>query len=176
MTTSRRLFQMATLAALTLTGVSLWVGWGPMPGADAGLADADWSPDIKTLDISAGPLASGNAFPETLARPLFSPTRKPPGSRPPEPVAQQPPGPEPMPQPSPVEVTAPDAVILKGIFIDEERQLALIQTPTAPQGTWLAAGALVEGWTISRIDRQGIALEAQGQSARLSLYVDKPAN
>ena len=67
-------------------------------------------------------------------------------------------------------------MILKGIFIDDEHRLALIQTPAAPQGLWLPAGALVEGWTISQIDKQAIALEANGQRASLTLYVDKSAN
>ncbi|WP_119392171.1 hypothetical protein [Taklimakanibacter lacteus] len=179
MTTAKRQLQIGTLAALALAGLSLWVGFGQMPGTIADqtvMASADWRPDLKTLDLSAKPPASGQTFPETLARPLFSPTRKPPGPRPPEPVANQPPDVQPIAEPPPVQLTSPETLILKGIFIDDKRRLALIQTPTAPQGTWLAAGSSVEGWTIRQIDKQGIALEANGQRASLTLYVDKSAN
>jgi hypothetical protein len=175
---SRRIFQVTTLAALALAAASLWAGFGGSPGTDAGLANgarAEWTPDLKSPDMSSGLLSPGKSYPETLARPLFSPTRKPPEPRPPEPVADQQPMPPEQP-PQPIQVTSPDTLILKGIFIDDGHRLALVQTPAAPQGVWLAQGGTVEGWTVAQIEKQSIAIEANGQSASLTLYVDKPAN
>lgn len=175
---TRRVFQVTTLTALALAAVSLWAGFGGSPDINATLANgvgAEWTPDLKSPDMSAGPLTPGKSFPETLARPLFSATRRPPETRPPEPVADQQPQSE-QPPPPPMQVTSPETLILKGIFIDDERRLALIQTPATPQGMWLAQGGTVEGWTVGQIEKQSIAIEANGQRASLTLYVDKPAN
>jgi len=174
---TRRVYQSMTLAALALAGSALWLSFGGMPGTNAEMPQspaAEWTPDLKSPDISSAAVTPGKSFPQTLAHLLFSPTRRPPEPRPPELVVQQqPPAVE---QPPPMQVTSPDTLILKGIFIDDGRRLALIQTPAAPQGMWLAQGSAVEGWTVSAIEKQAIAIEANGQRASLTLYVDKPAN
>lgn len=174
-----RVSQIMTVAGLALAALFLLMGFTGLSGAglnSANTAMVEWAPDLKSSSMSAQPISLGKSFPETLARPLFSSTRRPPEPRPPEPVAGQLPQLTETPPPQPIQVTSPETLILKGIFIDDERRLALIQTPATPQGVWLAPGAEVEGWTVSRIEKQSIAIEANGQAASLTLYVDKPAN
>lgn len=174
---TRRLYQAAAVSGLALGLVFLLAGFAGWSGPDAAAPapQAEWTPDLKSLDLSANALAPRTSFPETLVRPLFSATRRPPEARPPEPVAA-PPQFNDTPPPPPVQVSSPGPLILKGIFISDERRLALIQAPSAPEGLWLAQGAEIEGWKVSRIDKQAIAIEANGQTADLTLYVDKPAN
>jgi hypothetical protein len=174
---SKRIFQIIAGCAFALASLSLWAGFGGLTRNDAGasgIATAEWTPDLKSPDLKAEPFLTNAAFPQTLARPLFSPTRKPPEARPPEPVVAQPP--QSLAPPPQMPSLSADGFVLKGVFIDEERELALLQTPAAPQGVWLATGAEVEGWTVSRIDKQGVAIEANGEVQTLTLYVDKPAN
>lgn len=174
---SKRFFQIIAGCAFALASFCLWAGFGGLARTDtsAATALAEWTPDLKSPDLAGAPVLANASFPETLARPLFSRTRKPPEARPPEPAVAQPPQPIAAAPPE-IQALSMDGFVLKGIFIDEERQLALLQTPAAPQGVWLATGAAVEGWTVSRIEKQAVALEANGQARKLTLYVDKPAN
>ncbi|MGE3872945.1 MAG: hypothetical protein AB7F74_08320 [Parvibaculaceae bacterium] len=176
---SRGLFQIIAGCGFALAAMSLWAGFGGLAsiaGGPSTTVTADWTPDLKPLDLEGDTVLSNASFPETLARPLFSPTRKPPEPRPPEPVAVAPPQPmEPTPPPQ-TQAIPTDGFVLKGVFINDKRQLALLQTPSSPQGVWLATGARVEGWTVTLIEKQAIAIEANGQVQKLTLYVDKPAN
>lgn len=176
---TRRGCQLIAGCAFALAALFLWAGFGSLAqiGADASAtARADWTPDLKSPDLKDEPISASRSYAQTLARPLFSPTRKPPENHPPEPVVVAPPQPLQPTSPQQMPALSTDGFVLKGIFIDDERQLALIQTPASPQGVWLATGSEVEGWTVSRIEKQGIAIEANGQVQNLTLYVDKPAN
>lgn len=173
---SKRLFQIMAGCGVVLGLVALWVCLGEQPWIDtraAASVPVEWTPDLKSPGLE-GELPANGPFPQTLARPLFSSTRKPTEPRPPEPVVA--PAPQPVGPVAQIQLPPPTGFVLKGIFINEERQLALLQTPTAPQGVWLATGAEIEGWKVSRIEKQGIAIEANGQVQKLTLYVDKQAN
>src|SRR4051794_2681828 len=109
---SRRIFQVTTLAALALAAASLWVGFGISPGADASLAkgaSAEWTPDLKSPNMSSGSIPPGKPSPQTLARLLSSTPRNPP-----DPFSLQHPPPAEQP-PQPIQVTSPETLILKGI-------------------------------------------------------------
>ena len=131
-----------------------------------------WSPDLAP-PAENGPSTDEKSDPAILARLVFSPTRRPPEPRPaePKPVEAQPEKAVPASEPA-IDVALPDAVVLQGIFIDSERRRALIASPSHPDGAWLKAGDELEGWTVSRIEEDEIALTLGQREVPLTLYVD----
>ena len=132
-----------------------------------------WSPDLAA-PIAAGSFATTpGADAAILARLVFSPTRRLPEARPPPSQDQNAQAEQAAEPPQPViDIAPPDAVVLHGVFIDEKRRAALITAPDHLDGIWLKPGDDLEGWKVSRIDADGIALANGRREIALTLYVE----
>jgi general secretion pathway protein N len=153
-----------------------------------GLALANWHVLMMPIDISAvappapqpiaatsatehladaAPSLTAEAFPVTLARPLFRDTRRPPDPAKPEIAdarAVEPPKP----------VRLPDGLALIGIVKESgDSGRALIRSPASGTGQWVEVGHLLEGWRLSRIETGSILFEAEGHKQSLSLFPQK---
>lgn len=108
---------------------------------------------------------------ETLSRPVFAPTR-----RPPEPVAAAPvPIPPQPPELAPTAAPA-DELRLKGVLIMRSGARALILSPSHQRGRWFRVGSKVDGWKVARITDQSVTMTTPDRLVELKLYVDKPAD
>ena len=153
---------------------SLWIGFRgiPLPPLPESLASQSAAP--AKLQIEDGEQPQDFTFGEALARPLFEETRRPfrpPPEAPPAELAQTP---QPAPAPS---APPPDntGLRLAGVYLAGERQLALVQTPENPAGTWLGRGDNIAGWRVERISPGQIRLLSNGQTTELQLYVEDSA-
>ncbi|MBX5230578.1 hypothetical protein HJC06_29970 [Rhizobium sp. NLR9b] len=151
----------AALSTLCLVNFALY----EMP-VDISPPDAS---EERTIRPSATPALETKATvdlstsPETLSRPVFSPTRREflpvvvPITPPPEPV-----------------VAAP-AVQLPAFRLEGIRKIgpdlsALLAVNTDAPSQWLPIGGTIEGWTIDRIDIDSVVLRAGDQQAVVNLY------
>ena len=146
--------------------------------ARAPLASLPEAPATRQLDLRSpradiGPGRRQASSHEMLARPVFSPTRRP--FVPPEPEALPP---EDLPtvvyeeepaEPSP----QADQIALSGVYIDADTRRAFIVSPSVPEGEWLSIGAGVSGWTLTKIDPGSVTISAPPQEVTLQLYGDK---
>jgi general secretion pathway protein N len=106
----------------------------------------------------ARPLAPLSAYRETLERPLFSPTRRPPAPPlPPQTVEAPPPPPPPKPTAAPI-----DSIRVAGVLILPAGGRALIRIGGEPKPSWMRVGDVAGGWTLVDIRAQGVLLEADG--------------
>ena len=136
-------------------------------------AGSPWTPDMSTPVAEARPVIEPEADAAMLDRLLFSPTRRLPGPRPPAPqdenaqaeVAAAPSQPV-------IDIAPPEGAVLQGVFIDADRRAALITATSHPDGVWLKSGDDLEGWKISRIGAEGIALSSAGREITLTLYAE----
>ena len=117
------------------------------------------------------PMASAAAFAfampalESLAatrdRPLFSPSRRPPG-------------------PDAGEAGAPagDAanLVLLGTLTAPGGGRALLRLPDGQTGAWLGVGDTAGGWRVVSIDKDSVEVEADGRRLELTLYPTKVLN
>ncbi|MER8583552.1 hypothetical protein NKG95_33620 [Mesorhizobium sp. M1423] len=129
-------------------------------GRDGGLAPS--SPgSLQIADLGD--------FTETFERPLFSPTRR---KFVPEPVEPQPVAVASVVvvQPAAQNVTPAVAPSLLGISIHGGSAKALLRIAGADSAFWYGNGEIVDGWTISTIDKDQAVLERDGKVARISLY------
>jgi len=104
---------------------------------------------------------------EALARPLFSPERRPfvPQAVMPEAALPDVPGAvEAAPRPEPLSVV--------GVFIHGTGRRALLVSPSRPEGEWLRVGSKIAGWEVMRIERNSVALAQSGDALTLQLNVD----
>ena len=173
------------LQIITLAATASAVAFGLIAFSFAGDSDIDvgsvttWKPGLIDLGREDDANIAAGQYTEILARPVFSPSRRPIEPRPPEsppPEAVEPP-PEALPPPEPaVKRTPPDYFVLRGVLLEPAKQAALIQTQTHPDGIWLEGGSDVEGWVVKRIDKGGVEIESNGETAGLTLYVDNSSN
>ena len=106
--------------------------------------------------FEAKPLSS---YPETAARPLFSPTRRPRAVTA-RPTAEQPAPPRP----------AVDLHLVGVMMVAPAQKRALIRSPHQPRGNWIAEGEQIDGWTLSRITESAVVVESGGQRHELKLH------
>ncbi|MER8785953.1 hypothetical protein NKH60_33105 [Mesorhizobium sp. M1006] len=108
-------------------------------------------------------------FSETFERPLFSPTRR---KFVPEPV--QAPAVEvasvAVEQPAAQNVAPAVAPSLLGISIHGGAAKALLRIAGADAAVWYGKGEIVDGWTVSTIDKNQAVLDRDGKVTRISLY------
>jgi hypothetical protein len=131
-----------------------------------------WKPVEDFLPLQFAGSRSAPALADAVSRPLFRHSRKPfdqaQATNPPvalEPAQVVPP---------PVVIPPPDIsqITIKGIIIDGSSKRALIVTPEAPDGIWLAVGSEVMGWKIVGLDANGVRISAGDHINELKLYVD----
>lgn len=139
-------------------------------------AEIDISPASYGAEDAAAPLApiaqlhilnqqlEPAAFPQTAARPLFQPNRRPADRErkgsPPAPAAA-----------SKRPAKLPSDVELVGIMREgRSAGRALIRTGDDTTGQWIEIGHVLDGWRLSRIEGNDIVFEADGRSERLTLF------
>lgn len=96
-------------------------------------------------------------YPETTARPLFSPNRRPP----------PPPGPETAPEPP---LPEPDDLRLVGLMQSGPGVSRALVRAGNLQGRWVSAGDEIDGWTVSRIGGEAVTLQAGTHTYELRLF------
>lgn len=142
------------LAAVACTALGVWVYHEmqqPLPPLPAAV------PPTAIIETGAGPeataapafrMAPKNAYAQLVARPPFSPTRRPPR---PKPVA----APAPVAQPAaPKEVAKPLAepqATLVGIVIHADKSIAMVRKPGAAELLRLAKGETLDGWLVEGV-------------------------
>ncbi|MER8522701.1 hypothetical protein NKH56_25495 [Mesorhizobium sp. M1076] len=130
-------------------------------GRDTGLAPS--SPgSLQIADL-------GGDYTETFERPLFSPTRR---QFVPDPIEPQPVevASATVEQPAAQNVAPAVAPSLLGISIHAGAAKALLRIAGADVALWYGNGEIVDGWTLSTIDKDEAVLERDGKITRISLY------
>jgi hypothetical protein len=139
----------------------------PSPSIEGGEGGfAAESLDLRPVALPDEPEAAPT-WSEALARPIFSPDRRPFVPAPPEPRQAE---------PETVETAEPppDAgLAVKGIFLHDNVRRALVTSAASPGGEWLTVGAAVAGWTVSAIEATSVVLSAPPAALTLQLNVDK---
>lgn len=60
--------------------------------------------------------------------------------------------------------------MLLGVLVSAGEPRALIRSPAAANGHWLPPGAVIDGWTLERIEATRAVLTASGRTHVLQLY------
>lgn len=68
----------------------------------------------------------------------------------------------------------PSDLSLVGVILDENTRLALFKSPTAPLAVGVPVGGSIEGWQVTRIEAESVALRAGGPEQEMSLSANKP--
>jgi len=71
--------------------------------------------------------------------------------------------------------TLPSDISLVGVILDGEKRLALIKSPQEPLAVGLGVGGSIEGWQVTRVEADRVALRAGGPEQELKLSDNKPA-
>lgn len=128
--------------------------------------------DVKSV-ATAVPLIEVAAFEETLFRPLFEATRRPPQAT--AAAAETPTG-EPAPDAALASQTdAPmadiETVKLLGVVLDGDTPArALLRWEGAAEADWVEAGSVINGWQLVSIASDRVILEVDGQQHEIRLF------
>lgn len=112
-------------------------------------------PHVQSSDVG------GSSLSAALARPVFSPTRRPPKHLVKK-VHHQPVVTAPAPS-----VPAPRLI---AVAISGSRRAALFSDPQLPDGQWLNEGMQAHGWTLRSIDADRAVVQSGNQTVTLQLY------
>lgn len=156
---------LATLGLAALAALNWYVVTMPIDVSPAALsAGEETSPALPDGETQPLPQpAQEISFPQTLARPLFRPDRRPRDTTKPEATAS-------LRAASLRPQAPPPSLELVGIIKESGGAgRALIRWGDEPTGSWVQVGHMLEGWRLSRIDARGIVLEADGRQVQLSL-------
>ncbi len=115
------------------------------------------APEAKLLPPMVA-VAPEQAYPETTARPLFTPTRRP---APPENVASKP-------------AFNRGQFVLQGVIVVGEEKTALLKEKASGKIHRVESGKDVNGITVERIDPTEVTLAMGGEKEKLALVVQKP--
>jgi hypothetical protein len=145
-----------------------------------------WNPPKLIEPNGAGVAIKPDLMLVAIARPLFSPDRRPfkpmPAVQvqniepaiapiiPQVPEVMPPPIPESIPEQQPPQVIP--QFTLKGIAQDKGKKRALISLPESPDGMWVRLGEEITNWKISKVTDNTVLLTNSDQELELSLYVD----
>jgi len=167
------------LFLLVVTGLLGWLNWHLLESPVA-VQPVEPKRNGDLLNVLAAPVApTGDAdfaVSETMARPVFSPTRRPPVKKiakkkapPPKPVVKKAPAP-------PVDEghKASEFSLLGILKSGAKPGAVLIQAPSEPDGIWLFEGADIDGWRVESVEADAATISRSGTSHVLNLYVDKP--
>jgi hypothetical protein len=163
-TAAGRLLTVAAVIGLALLNTHLLtarIDISPIPPGDA-----DTGNPLAAIDAAPGDAGGTEprSFPQTLARPLFRASRRPPEQEAPQAAASAQAG-------LSETATLPDSLELVGIMMQSGRaERALIRLGEASVGQWVEVGEVLQGWRLSQIDRAGILFEAEGRARRFSLF------
>lgn len=159
-----------TMALLAACGGLAWLCFrlqsAPILAGDVPVRPP-WQPDAPA-EAAFPAKADGEVDPVILARLVFSSIRRPPGPRPAEPVAVEPTVEQS--EPAEVDISPPEGLILRGVFIDDGHRKAFVTSSAEQPGVWLETGESVGGWGISHIEPGGIMLSHGNRQVELPLY------
>jgi hypothetical protein len=136
----------------------------PIQPAGVGVAESGETSEAQDTTTSSAAL-DGSRFAETLARPLFEPSRRPRSAEPAGTVVEG--------RAAEAEhaAPAPDGLRLVGLGTSKEHgQRALIRAAGNEQGRWIKPGEEIGGWSLKRIEGQRVVIENGGRTAELLLY------
>ncbi len=128
------------------------------------------SPAEGPRDVTAAPsdvapqatLPPRDELYETLARPLFTASRRPPEPDPPR---------QDQPDDESSIAAGPDELHLVGMMRDgKTRNRALIRASGQPIAVWVDEGQDVEGWTLQSVERDRVVVRRNAQTAELRLF------
>ena len=71
--------------------------------------------------------------------------------------------------------TLPSDLSLVGVILDGEKKLALIKSPQEPLAVGVGVGGTIEGWQVTRVEPDRVALRAGGPEQQLFLSDNKAA-
>ncbi|HXY58093.1 MAG TPA: hypothetical protein VEH76_05890 [Methylocystis sp.] len=166
--------RLSPLDALVLGGLALFAAGSfayllicalaPVTGEVSG--KPDWRPPTaetpkgRPAGVFAGALES-----ETLTRPLFDKSRRPPAK-----TSQK----QEAPTTSEAALAGPPAgMTLKGIVNQGRDKRVFIVTASTPDGAWLKIGESLEGWTFDSVADARVTLTRAGQVAHLEFNYDE---
>ena len=149
-----------TYFRLTANAVFLLYWTTAALGADAPASAQDSSNVTLSNPLAAQFLERLSA---TVDRPLFSPSRRPPG-----PVAQ---APEPPVPPAP-----PPHLVLSGIVMDGQSARAVVRVGAERKILHAQIGDDIGGWKVSQIEGRKLVLSLDGRVATFTLFDREPAS
>lgn len=152
-------FVLALLGATTLAAglFAAYAFLGPL-GSDADVKAPDWTPPTLAV-VDLDPPKPDSADVETLARPIFTKSRRPS----PKAAKQQATETGPL-------TAAPAGVSVGAIVKNKKATQAFIVSLDTPEGAWKKVGDTVDSWTITTIDRAQLILQNGQQTAKLKLW------
>ncbi len=141
---------------------------------------AAWQPTLNQDKAPEFRPATIGDYAQTVERPVFSASRRPPKPRPPEPPPPAAPPQAVAEEPAPVPTAPPpapstDQIRLIGVMINANSRQALVRSPAAPEGKWYAENAEFDGWKLLEIYDGGIVVQSGGAKKDLKLFFDAPA-
>ena len=150
---------LAVAAALLLLAIGFETGFGTrlrpeVPEASSRKAAA---PEAKLLPPVVA-VAAEQAYPETTARPLFTPTRRP----------------APADQSGGKPAFSRGQFVLQGVIVVGEERTALLKEKTSGKIHRVERGKDVNGITVETIEPTEVTLAMNGESEKLALVVQRP--
>jgi general secretion pathway protein N len=149
MAPAHRLSLLLFTGGALLCGVAAVAFMQPPPRQSTPVAEAPRPATSVVLPAGAGPFEQ---YRETAARPLFSPTRRPPAAV------------EATPAPAP----KPVSLRLDGLIVTRDRKEAMITESGEGKRLRLREGDTVAGWTVRRIERDKVLLTSPTDEMTLS--------
>ena len=149
---------LAGLAALLVLLIGVETGFGTRlrPALPTGPAKVAAATEAKLLPPPAAVVAE-QAYPETTARPLFTPTRRP---APVEPNAGKP-------------AFTRGQFVLQGVIVVGEQRTALLREKSSGRVHRVDRGKDVNGITVERIEPSAVTLAMGGEREKLDLVVQR---
>ena len=147
---------LAVLAALLLAAIGFETGFGTQlrPAIAQGSSKKAAAPEAKVYPQVVA-VAPEQAYPETAARPLFTPTRRP---APPEPNAGKP-------------AFNRGQFVLQGVIVVGDERTALLREKTSGKIHRVERGKDVNGITVEKIEPTEVTLAMGGEREKLALVV-----
>jgi hypothetical protein len=170
----RGFFTVMSAFSATCCALVYWMFAQDLPSPTS-RAMTTWLPTAAEAATTAIIEASQDGYPESFARPIFMPRRRP--FVPPQQDIVAPPAVEVplMPLPAPPVLDA-SQLVLKGVRLNKGVQQALIFSPTIAAAKWLSLGNEVDGFQLVAIADDRATLQAGGQKIEIKLYDDKRSN
>ena len=153
----------AVAGLLCLNGALIAFGWTAVSEAPLSvdpIAGREWTlPDLATPPSATRHAGAPEPNDPVLARPIFSPSRKPFEA----PLAQAAITPPAPPPPDPT-------FVVDGIMLTGDARKAHLRQLQETDGRWYETGQVIDGWMIAEIDAGGIVVEQAEWKLAIRLY------
>jgi hypothetical protein len=150
---------LAALAVVLVVAIGFETGFGTQlrPAVPVGPSKKAAAPEAKLLPLVVA-VAPEQAYPETAARPLFTPTRRP---APSDPSAGKP-------------AFTRGQFVLQGVIVAGDERTALLKEKTSGKIHRVERGKDVNGITVQAIEPTEVTLAMNGEQEKLALVVQRP--